>query len=115
MKILKYIYLHQLKVEWSAMWKRHWIEYLINTLILCTSDYPELVWSDTIEVDEDFNLVYLRWKKVVVKKEDDILIIEELNRNIKTYMTVPILYIPSFLPCGHSLCSQRGLESTLLI
>ena len=61
------------------MWKRHWIDYLINALILFTIDYPELVWFNTMEIDEDFNWVYLRWKKVVVKKEEGILIMKDLN------------------------------------
>lgn len=61
------------------MWKRHWIDYLINALILFTIDYAELVWFNTMEIDEDFNWVYFRWKKVVVKKEEGTLIMKDLN------------------------------------
>lgn len=61
------------------MWKRQWIDYLINASILFTIDYPELVWFNTMETDEDFNWVCLRWKKVVVKKEEGTLIMKDLN------------------------------------
>lgn len=44
-----YLSLHQLGRELPFRWKRCQIEYLINTLILDTIDYPEIVQFDVTE------------------------------------------------------------------
>lgn len=55
------------------------LDRVFHTFIFYTTDYPEVVWFDTIKINKDFNPVYIRWKKVVVRKEEDLILEDYLH------------------------------------